>query len=171
MGLRLWETAVLAPRASTLAETAQPHFIGPQRQTGGVATVAVRDGREAVCLTFVSSDPDPGPYDAPGRRVPLHATALGPTLLAHAGSLAQQTKWARCGPTPRRRSPTARRTRCLAKVRRRQRAGARRVCPGPRRPSRCGTLRGAVVVAVGVIGPVPSSSRPRSPDPSTRRPR
>ncbi|MEU5254442.1 IclR family transcriptional regulator [Streptomyces longwoodensis] len=158
IGLRLWETAVLAPRASTLAETAQPHLIGLQRQTGGVTTVAVRDGREAVCLTFVSSEPDPGPYDAPGRRVPLHATALGLTLLAHAGSLVQHEVCA--GPlrahTPKTVTDGPTLTRCLAKVRREGSA----LVHGAFAPGRGGfavpvrDARGAVIAAVGVIGPV-----------------
>lgn len=85
IGLRLWETAVLARRSSALVEVAQPHLIALHGQTSAAATIAIRDGADSICLSFVSDDPQlSAHYADPGHRVPLHATAAGLVLLAHA---------------------------------------------------------------------------------------
>ncbi len=90
IGLRLWETAMLAPRYSGLAEAAQPHLVALQGQSGGAATLVLRDGTESVCLSFVSKDPALMAYwGDPGYRLPLHVTATGLVLLAHAGVVVQ----------------------------------------------------------------------------------
>jgi DNA-binding IclR family transcriptional regulator len=85
IGLRLWETAVLAPR-SALAETAQPHLVELHRQTSAAAVLAIRDGLESCCLSYVPNEAQPEPRTGdPGSRLPLHATSVGLVLLAHAG--------------------------------------------------------------------------------------
>ncbi|MEH0542058.1 IclR family transcriptional regulator [Streptomyces sp. B21-105] len=158
IGLRLWETAVLAPRSCTMAEVAQPHLVALHNRTSAAATVAIRDGRESVCLSFVSDDADLiAVYGDQGRRVPLHATALGLVLLAHAGAAVEKEVCS--GPlrafTPVTITDGARLNRCLAKVRREGYAAAhgtlaegRGAFAVPVRDS-----RGMVVAAVGVVGP------------------
>ncbi|MFI5799527.1 IclR family transcriptional regulator [Streptomyces sp. NPDC051677] len=160
IGLRLWETAVLSPRASTMAETAQPHLVALHGQTSAAATIAIRDGKESVCLSFVSNETasTTAVYGDPGRRVPLHATAVGLVLLAHAGGTMQQEV---CS-APLRAFTRATIThgtqlkQCLAKIRREGYA----VLHGTLVEGRGGFAvpvrdsRGAVVAAVGVSGPV-----------------
>ncbi|MHC5902765.1 IclR family transcriptional regulator, partial [Streptomyces sp. S6] len=91
IGLRLWETASLAPRASHFAEAAQPHLAALHRRTSTCATIAVRDGRESVCLVFAGGENHPAAHGSgERRRLPLHATAVGLVLLAHAGETALQ---------------------------------------------------------------------------------
>ncbi|MFJ8109646.1 IclR family transcriptional regulator [Streptomyces sp. NPDC096132] len=159
IGLRLWETAVLAPRSSAVAEAAQPHLVALHGQTSAAATIAIRDGMESVCLSFVSNEPDAcAVYGDAGRRVPLHATAVGLVLLAHAGGAVQNEVCA--GPlrayTPATITGTAQLQQCLAKVRREGYA----VVHGTLAPDRGGFAvpirdsRGVVVAAVGVVGPV-----------------
>ncbi|QNP68802.1 IclR family transcriptional regulator [Streptomyces roseirectus] len=91
IGLRLWETASLAPRASSLVEAAHPCLVALHRQTSAAAMIAVRDGAESVCLAFVCGDPQrTARVVAERRRLPLHATAVGLVLLAHADETVQQ---------------------------------------------------------------------------------
>ncbi|MEU1185238.1 IclR family transcriptional regulator [Streptomyces sp. NPDC005820] len=156
IGLRLWETAVLAPRSSAVVEAAQPHLVTLHGQTSAAATIAIRDGGESICLSFVSNDQDA--YGDAGRRVPLHATAVGQVLLAHAGSALQKEVCA--GPlrsyTPSTITNGAVLQQCLAKVRREGCAAVQNTLT----PDRAGYAvpvrdsRGAVVAAVGVVGPM-----------------
>ncbi|WP_416984802.1 IclR family transcriptional regulator [Streptomyces sp. T028] len=159
IGLRLWETAVLAPRSSAVLEAAQPHLVTLHGQTSAAATIAIRDGMESVCLTFVSNDPDAFTgYGDAGRRVPLHASAVGQVLLAHAGAALQNEVCA--GPlrsyTPATITSGAALQQCLARVRREGCAAVQ----GTLTPDRAGFAvpvrdsRGAVVAAVGVVGPL-----------------
>jgi DNA-binding IclR family transcriptional regulator len=159
IGLRLWETAVLAPRSASLVEAAQPHLVALHRQTSAAATIAIRDGKESVCLTFVSDDPGMiADYDDQGRRVPLHATAVGLVLLAHAGEVVRNEICA--GPlrayTPATLTNGTALTHCLAKVRREGYA----VVHGTLTEGRGGFAvpvrdsRGVVVAALGIVGSV-----------------
>ncbi|MEU6228185.1 IclR family transcriptional regulator [Streptomyces sp. NPDC047042] len=85
IGLRLWETATLAPRYSSVAEAARPCLVELQNQAGGAAVLALRDGTESVCLSFISNDPClTSVWGDPGCRLPLHVTAVGLVLLANA---------------------------------------------------------------------------------------
>lgn len=159
IGLRLWETAVLAPRSAALLETAQPHLVALHRQTSAAVTMAIRDGKESVCLSFVSDDPEViAAYDDQGRRVPLHATAVGLVLLAHAGELVSNEVCA--GPlrayTPATITNGSALRRCLVKIRREGYA----VVHGTLTEGRGGFAvpvrdgRGVVVAAVGIVGSV-----------------
>ncbi len=158
IGLRLWETAVLAPH-SALVETVRPHLVTLHGQTAAAATVAIRDGRDSVCLVFVSDDPEPAScHGDPGTRIPLHATAVGHVLLAHArGAVRDEVCSAplRAYTPATVTSPALLRER-LADVRREGFA----VVHGGLAPGRGGYAvpvrdsGGAVVAAVGVVGPV-----------------
>ncbi|WP_416969606.1 IclR family transcriptional regulator [Streptomyces sp. 4F14] len=91
IGLRLWETASLAPRASHFVDAAHPHLVALAQQTSAAATIAIRDGCESVCLAHVAGEPrHPACGTLERRRIPLHATGVGLVLLAHADETAQQ---------------------------------------------------------------------------------
>ncbi|MDX3748992.1 IclR family transcriptional regulator [Streptomyces sp. AK08-02] len=159
IGLRLWETATLAPRYAGLAEAAQSHLVELHGQCGGAAVLALRDGTESVCLSFVSHDPVLRAHGGDlGWRLPLHATAAGLVLLANAGVVEQDEICAGplrayTGATP---TGGAALRNHLAKIRREGYALA------------CGTLfegrggiaapvrdaRGTVVASVGFVGPL-----------------
>ncbi|MCU1359715.1 MAG: transcriptional regulator [Ilumatobacteraceae bacterium] len=59
----------------------EPELRRLSMQCGGSASLAVRDGSEAVILAYTPSLP-PDQVDARPRRVPLHLSALGRVLLA-----------------------------------------------------------------------------------------
>lgn len=157
IGLRLWETAVLAPRSSSLAETAQPHLVALHGQTSAAATIAIRDGKESVCLAFVSNDPDaPSTYGTPGRRLPLNVTAAGLVLLAYAGSAVQNEVCSAPSRTPTGFAHgTQQLKQSLAKIRREGYAVAHSTLTEGRSglavPIR--DSRGTVIATVGVVGP------------------
>lgn len=157
IGLRLWEKAVLAPR-SALTEAAQPHLVELHRQTSAAVILAIRDGLESVCLSYVSKDDQPEPRTGdPGSRLPLHATSVGLVLLAHASQAVRNQVCA--GPlrayTPATITDPGTLARALARIRQEGCAGV------------CGTLnpgmsalalpvrdsRGVVVAALGVAAP------------------
>lgn len=171
IGLRLWETAVLAP-CSTLVESAQPHLVTLHGQTSAAATVAIRDGRDSVVLALVSDDPDLiACHGDPGTRLPLHATAAGQVLLAHAGGTLQNEICSAPlrGYTPATITGGTQLQQCLAKVRREGFA----VTHGTLAPERGGFAvpvrdsRGTVVAAVGVTGPL-ETVQPRRVAPHVR---
>ncbi|MGW2725040.1 IclR family transcriptional regulator [Streptomyces sp. NPDC001492] len=164
IGLRLWETAILAPRSSALVEAAQPHLIALHGQTSGAAVLAIRDGAESVCLSFVSDDPEfPNRYSPQGCRVPLHTTSVGLALLAHAEQRLQDEVCR--GPlrsyTPRTLTDGAALKRLLDRIRREGHAAAYGMLAEERGgvavPVR--DARGVVVAAVAVVGP-PDLVRP-----------
>ncbi|MEU1402907.1 IclR family transcriptional regulator [Streptomyces sp. NPDC005728] len=159
IGLRLWETAVLAPRGSSLAEAAQPHLVELHRQTSAGATIAIRDGAESVCLSLVTNRTDLAHlHSDPGGRLPLHASSVGLVLLAHAGEPLRSAVCA--GPLPAYTPATitdgAALGRCLVRIRREGHALVRNTLTvgkgGLAVPVRDG--RGAIVAAVGAVGPV-----------------
>lgn len=159
IGLRLWETAVLAPRGSSLAEAAQPHLVELHRQTSLGATIAIRDGAESVCLSIMSNQTDLAElYGHPGGRLPLHASSVGLVLLAHAGASVRSAICA--GPLPAYTPATitdgTALGRTLVRIRREGHALVRNTLTEGRGglavPVRDG--RGAVVAAVGAVGHV-----------------
>ncbi|HEY8985547.1 MAG TPA: IclR family transcriptional regulator [Streptomyces sp.] len=165
IGLRLWETASLAPRASYVVDAAHPHLLTLHRRTSAVTMIAIRDGSESVCLAAVGDD---GPHqslcgEGEGRRLPLHASAVGLILLAHAGETTQREALARPlrAYTPATVTDVGELRRSLVRVRREGHALIHGTfVPGLSShavPVR--DVRGSVVAAVGVIGP-PQRVRP-----------
>ncbi|MER6127733.1 IclR family transcriptional regulator [Streptomyces sp. NPDC001795] len=158
IGLRLWETAVLAPQAK-LIEAAQPHLVELQRHTSAAATLAIRDGSDSICLSLLSNDRDLMTRcgDA-GARLPLHATAVGLVLLAHASKVVQKEVCA--GPlrayTPATITDGAALRRCLTNVRREGYVVVRSSLVegrgGIAAPVR--DCRGAVIAAVAAVAPL-----------------
>ncbi|MFE7712040.1 IclR family transcriptional regulator C-terminal domain-containing protein [Streptomyces sp. NPDC057486] len=128
---------------------AQPALVALHSQTAAAALLAIRDGDETVCLSFVSRDPDhasaPG---ARGRREPLHTTAQGLVFLAHANTGAADQPITGLGSGELQHS--------LAKIRRQGYA----VTVGTLSPETAGLAApirdalGTVVAAVGVVTPV-----------------
>lgn len=146
------------PRYAGLAEAAQSHLVELHGQAGGAAVLALRDGTESVCLSFLSNDPGLTAFwGDPGCRLPLHTTAAGLVLLAYAGVVLQDEICA--GPlrayTPATITDGTTLRNHLSKIRR---EGYAMVC-GTLREGR-GALaapvrnaRGTVVASVGVVGP------------------
>ena len=158
IGLRLWETASLAPRASHFAEAAHPHLVTLHQRTSTCATIAVRDGHESVCLVHVGGDDHYATYGrGERRRLPLHATAVGLILLAHAGETALQEALAPplCAYTPATVTDVGELRGSLIRVRREGQAILHGTLVVGRSshavPVR--DTRGSVVAAVGVAGP------------------
>ncbi|CAL9408372.1 IclR family transcriptional regulator [Streptomyces sp. NPDC014344] len=89
IGLWLWKTGALAPRCSSLARAAHPYLVRLHQQTGAAGVLAIRDGVQGLCLDAVFHHPQSPAASSPGRRLPLHATAAGLVLLAHAGQAVQ----------------------------------------------------------------------------------
>ncbi|MFC9247574.1 IclR family transcriptional regulator [Streptomyces sp. NPDC057136] len=83
VGLRLWETAALAPRGLGLREAALPYLEDLYEATHENVHLAVRDGREVVYIERLSGRSAVGVHSRVGARWPLHATGVGLVLLAH----------------------------------------------------------------------------------------
>lgn len=159
IGLRLWETGVLARRPASIAEVAQPYLVELHRLSSAAATLAIRDGLESVCLGFVAGASELHvPFTEPGSRLPLHTTALGLVLLADCDESVLDEVCA--GPlrpfTPATITDGAALRRSLTKVRREGYA----IVQGTLIEGRGGIAapvrdaRGAVVAALGVGGPL-----------------
>lgn len=158
IGLRLWETGLLATRFSAMAEAAQPCLAELQAQTSATAMITIRDGVESVCLSLVFNAPgvvaQVGDW---GCRSPLHATSAGLVLLAHSSERVQDEVCA--GPlrahTPATITDSATLRRGLATVRRQGYA----IVQNALIQGRCGIAapvrdsQGAVVAAVSAVGP------------------
>lgn len=84
IGLRLWEVASLAPRSVGLQRLARPHLQDLYETTGYAAHLAVREGTELVSIERFQSPRRAVKRPLAGVRYPLHATAIGQVLLAHA---------------------------------------------------------------------------------------
>lgn len=88
VGLRLWELGRLAPVHTDLRPIAAPIMREVHETTGEAVHLCVRDGFEAVwvervCGPRATALADGRDHD-PGDREPLHTTAAGLVLLAHA---------------------------------------------------------------------------------------
>ena len=120
IGLRLWEVGALAPRGLGLRESAMPFLEDLYEVTRQNVQLAVLDGTDVVYLERISSRRAVNVISRVGGRLPLHATAVGLVLLAHAdpalqeevlaGPLRRFTAKTRCDPSEVRRA--------LAEVRR-----------------------------------------------------
>jgi DNA-binding IclR family transcriptional regulator len=84
IGLRLWEVGALAPRSLGLREAALPFLEDLYEATHQNVQVAVLDGREVVYVERITGRDAVHVVTRPGSRLPLHATAVGLVLLAHA---------------------------------------------------------------------------------------
>jgi DNA-binding IclR family transcriptional regulator len=84
IGLRLWEVASLAPRAVGLQRLARPYIQDLYETTGYASHLAIREGIELVSIERFQSPRRTTVRPLVGGRYPMHATAIGQVLLAHA---------------------------------------------------------------------------------------
>ncbi|MBZ3900392.1 IclR family transcriptional regulator [Streptomyces griseiscabiei] len=85
IGLRLWELGTLNPRGLPLRFHAMPIMEDLHAATHEHVQLAVLDGTDALIVERISTT-NAVPVASPvGGRMPLHATASGKVLLAHAG--------------------------------------------------------------------------------------
>lgn len=84
IGLRLWETASLAPRGLGLREAAMPALEDLYEITRENVHLAVRDGTEVVFVERIAGRDAVPVHTRVGGRFALHATGVGLVLLAHA---------------------------------------------------------------------------------------
>lgn len=84
VGLRLWEVAAQAPRAVGLKRMAMP-FLQDLYETVHLSVhLAVREGQDVVFIERFTSRSHHAETPKLGDHYPLHATAVGMVLLAHA---------------------------------------------------------------------------------------
>ncbi|UUT34589.1 IclR family transcriptional regulator [Microbacterium elymi] len=84
IGLRLWEIASFAPRSVGLQRLARPYMQDLYETTGYACHLAIREGLELVSIERFQSPRRRVRRPLVGSRYPLHATAIGLVLLAHA---------------------------------------------------------------------------------------
>jgi DNA-binding IclR family transcriptional regulator len=84
IGLRLWELGSLAPRGESLREVALPFMSDLYEATRENVHLAVLDGTEVLYVEKLSGRRAMPVRTRRGGRLPLHATAAGKVLLAHA---------------------------------------------------------------------------------------
>lgn len=90
VGLRLWEVASLAPRSVGLQRLARPYLQDLYETTGYATHLAIREGLELVSIERFQSPRRRSRRPLVGGRYPLHATAIGQVLLAHAPASVQE---------------------------------------------------------------------------------
>lgn len=83
IGARIWHLSLLSPQTA-LREAALPHLQDLVATTGHTAHLAVLDGTGALVLERLAGTRSLPTRHTPGLRLPLHCTAVGKALLAHA---------------------------------------------------------------------------------------
>jgi DNA-binding IclR family transcriptional regulator len=86
VGTRLWQLGTLAPLTEPLRTVAQPFMEDLSTALGQHVQLAVLEGLEAVIVERLSRPGAIGLVSQVGGRLPLHGSAAGKVLLAHAGS-------------------------------------------------------------------------------------
>lgn len=84
VGSRLWDLGLLAPVQSGLRQIASPFLHDIYAATLATVHLAVRDGLEVLYLDRLAGHASVPVVSRVGSRLPLHATAVGKVLLAHA---------------------------------------------------------------------------------------
>lgn len=84
IGLRLWEIGTLAPQSVPLRELAMPVMEDLFVAINQHIQLAVRQGTDALVIERISAPKAIRLMSGVGRRLPLHASAAGQILLAHA---------------------------------------------------------------------------------------
>lgn len=85
IGARMWRLGLLAP-PTRLRETALPYLQDLVLATGHTVHLAVLDGQHALVVERLAGSRTQPTRHRPGARVPLHCTAVGKVLLAHAST-------------------------------------------------------------------------------------
>ncbi|WP_328224788.1 IclR family transcriptional regulator [Streptomyces sp. NBC_00310] len=86
IGLRLWELGALNPRGLPLRVRAMPVMEDLHAATQQHVQLAVLDGTDALVVERISATGAVPVVSGVGGRLPLHASAVGQVLLAHAGA-------------------------------------------------------------------------------------
>lgn len=89
LGGRLFELGMLASVERTLLEVATPFLEDLYERTHETIHLGVREGAEVVYVAKVAGHRQVRSPSRIGGRMPLHSTALGKALLAHAGEPAR----------------------------------------------------------------------------------
>jgi DNA-binding IclR family transcriptional regulator len=84
IGLRMWEIGALAPRGETLRDVALPFMSDLYEATRENVHLAVLEGGEVFYVEKLTGRRSMPVRTRRGGRLPLHATAAGKVLLAHA---------------------------------------------------------------------------------------
>lgn len=84
VGRKLWDIGLLAPVQSGLRQIASPYLHDLYSATLATVHLAVRDHRQALYIDRLSGHASVPVVSSIGARLPLHATAVGKVLLAHA---------------------------------------------------------------------------------------
>jgi DNA-binding IclR family transcriptional regulator len=84
IGLRLWETGLLAPASSRLREIALPFMQDLYETSHENIHLAIRDGFDALYVEKLSGHRSVPIISRSGTRLPLHSTGVGKALLAYA---------------------------------------------------------------------------------------
>ncbi|AXY49638.1 MULTISPECIES: IclR family transcriptional regulator [Mycobacteriales] len=84
VGRRIWELALLAPTQTGLRQIAEPFLHDVYGATLATVHLAVREGAEVLYLDRLSGTASVPIVSTVGSRLPLHCTAVGKVLLAHA---------------------------------------------------------------------------------------
>lgn len=101
VGARMWRLGLLAP-PTRLRETALPYLQDLVLTTGHTVHLAVLDGPNALVVERLAGSRTQPTRHSPGGRLPLHCTAVGKMLLAHASTTlrdevlrlpARHTRW------------------------------------------------------------------------------
>jgi DNA-binding IclR family transcriptional regulator len=85
VGLRLWELGTLAPQSVPLRTVALPDMEDLHTALKQHVQLAVLEGYEAVVIERLSARKAIDLISSVGGRMPLHSSAVGKVLLAHAG--------------------------------------------------------------------------------------
>ncbi|PWJ54411.1 transcriptional regulator, IclR family [Quadrisphaera granulorum] len=84
VGRRLWDLGLLAPVNTDLRSVAAPFLQDLHAATRATVQLAVRDDDRALYVDRLSGSVSTPVVSRVGSRLPLHATAVGKVLLAHA---------------------------------------------------------------------------------------
>lgn len=84
LGRRMWELGLLAPIQVEVRQIASPFLSDIFAATQATVHLAVREDLTALCLERLSGNSSVPVVSGVGSKLPLHATAVGKVLLAHA---------------------------------------------------------------------------------------
>ncbi|MET0931530.1 MAG: IclR family transcriptional regulator [Aeromicrobium sp.] len=84
VGKRIWELGLLAPTQTGLRQTAEPFLHDVYGATLATVHLAVRDGDQVLYLDRLAGTASVPIVSSVGSHLPLHSTAVGKVLLAHA---------------------------------------------------------------------------------------
>lgn len=84
VGRRLWDVGLLAPHNAGLVELASPYLHDLFAATRATVHLAVRDDTQVLYLDRLRGSHSVPILSTVGSRLPMHATAVGKVLLAHA---------------------------------------------------------------------------------------